>query len=175
MADGVRQVLSLGALAVPAAPGPLRVRRRRLPLVAEAEGGGFVVLAGHARVEAARAAGLASVEAVVVGRLPPAFADLARRLAAGDVPPAELAEATERLVREHGARSVAEGLGLSAPHVRNLARLRRALAPEAWAAFAAEGPRASLRWWLTLAALPSPDQLTRLGRRRARPRRRSNR
>jgi hypothetical protein len=59
--------------------------------------------------------------------------------------------------------------------VRNLARLRRALAPEAWAAFVAEGNSAPLHWWIALAALPVPDQLLRLTRRYARPRRRSSR
>jgi hypothetical protein len=175
LADDSRQIISLSTLVGLDAPMPLRARRRQLALVAEAPGGNYVLLAGQGRVEAARAAGLTTVEAIVVERLPPAFAELARRLAAGALPPAELAEVTQRLASAHGARTVADVLGLSAQHVRNLVRLRRALAPEAWAAFASEGGRASLRWWLALAALPAPDQLTRLDKRRARPRRRSNR
>jgi hypothetical protein len=169
-----RQRIALAAFGKVDLSGPARLRRRRFPLVSEVLGG-YVVLAGQYRVEAARAAGLDALEVIVVDRLAPAFADLARRLVAGEVPPAELAETTEQFVRAHGVRAVAESLGLSAPHVRNLARLRRALAPEAWAAFAAEGTRAALRWWLALAALPAAEQIGRLSRRRAAPRRRSNR
>jgi hypothetical protein len=88
--------------------------------------------------------------------------------------PAELAEQAAALVAFGGARYGAERLGLSVSHVRNLARLRRALAPEAWAIFAAEGASAPLQWWLALAALPAADQLVRLAGRRARPRRRSS-
>jgi hypothetical protein len=89
--------------------------------------------------------------------------------------PAALAEKAAALIALGGTRHAASVLGLSVSHVRNLARLRRALAPQAWNAFANEGPSASLRWWLALAALPPLDQLARLGRRHARPRRRSNR
>jgi hypothetical protein len=89
--------------------------------------------------------------------------------------PAELAACAASLVALGGARHAAERLGLSVSHVRNLARLRRALAPEAWAAFSAEGASAPLHWWLALAALPAPDQLLRLRHRRTRPRRRSSR
>ncbi len=89
--------------------------------------------------------------------------------------PAELAECAAALIALGGARCAAERLGLSVSHVRNLARLRRALAPEAWAAFATGGASSSLQWWLALAALPAADQVLRLARRHARPRRRSRR
>jgi hypothetical protein len=65
-----------------------------------------------------------------------------------------LCEIVGLLLQEASPEAVALELGLSCPHVRNLARVRQHLVPDAWATF--ERGEMSLKEALRLAAL-APD------------------
>lgn len=63
---------------------------------------------------------------------------------------ARLCEIVGLLLDHHAAEVVAREIGVSSAHVRNLARVRHQLVPEAWAAF--EVGRVSLKEALRLSA-----------------------
>jgi hypothetical protein len=73
--------------------------------------------------------------------------------------PFERSAAVFEMVKESTQKEVAEALGISLSHLRNLLRLRARLAPEAWDVFEALGSRASIREWLRICAMGKREQI----------------
>lgn len=96
--------------------------------VADTQDGRFRVVVGHRRATAARAAGLQSVPAVVIGEPErPAIIQLVENVHRADLEPMERANAIRRLVDEGMSQAdVARELGLSPATIANDLRLLRA-------------------------------------------------
>src|SRR5205085_9422965 len=102
------------------------------PVVVRAKEGGYELVAGERRLRAARAAGLATIPAVIrdsddsEGLREALIENIHRE----DLGPLELAEAFQELLEDLGAtqEQLAERLGVSRPHVANTIRLLQ-LAP----------------------------------------------
>jgi ParB family transcriptional regulator, chromosome partitioning protein len=97
------------------------------PVVVRAKEGGYELVAGERRLRAARAAGLATIPAVIrdsddsEGLREALIENLHRE----DLGPLELAEAFQELLEDLGAtqEQLAQRLGVSRPHVANTIRL----------------------------------------------------
>ena len=97
------------------------------PVVVRAKDGGYELVAGERRLRAAREAGLATIPAVIrqsddAEGLREALIENIHR---EDLGPLELAEAFSELLEDLGAtqEQLAQGLGVSRPHVANTIRL----------------------------------------------------
>ncbi len=73
------------------------------------------------------------------------------------VPLARFLTLVTELVDTGDVKNVARDLGMSESHVRNLVRVKRLLAPEAWA-LVEEGDARGLKEWIRIAALTPREQ-----------------
>ena len=121
--------------------------------------GFFRIIKGNRRHDAARLLGWVELGAVVVSGEKEDLSTIAILLALPDVPLAKKAELLYEARKMYAPKVLAAGVGLSAQHVGNLARLRSDLAPGAWEQLVKEGMAAKFDRWVSIASMTPANQL----------------
>jgi len=116
------------------------------------EGGGWELVGGHRRLAGARRLGWVSIPCVVLrSDVDSALLAAAENTARKALHFWQLCEAANELLGSRPVKDVSAALGISATHLRNLARVKENLIPGAWERCKAEGSAANSKWYIALA------------------------
>jgi ParB/RepB/Spo0J family partition protein len=123
------------------------------PVVTDQGDGSFLIVAGHRRIAAAAVLGWKHVDCSVIETTEPDLLRAVENMAREDPLPHELCAQVAALLEKHDKKTVCRATGYSAPHIKNLERVKTHLCPEAWSVFVAQGRKARISDWFTIAGM----------------------